>query len=120
MLVSWSESDEKQVRKELAGKGIELPGFETYLDGWIDCQKTFGEKMNSPKTYRLSEALIIADIDSVDGAHDALVDARNTALLFAKMEREPELVLSSYYVSEEDDRPAMFNPFAALLSSLAS
>lgn len=32
-----------------------------------------------------------------NGAHDGLVDAYNTALLFAKMEREPKLVLNPYY-----------------------
>ena len=36
------------------------------------------------KKYKLSEALSIADISYDDGAHDALVDAKNTARLFAK------------------------------------
>ena len=62
--------------------------------------------MNSPKCYKLSEALIAADIMYEDGAHDGLVDAYNTALLFAKIERESELVLNPYYkraITGEED-----------------
>ena len=65
-------------------------------------------------TYRLSEALIIADIDYDENIHDALVDAKNTALLFAKMQREPKLTLNAYLKTEET-ATAMFTPFAGLL-----
>ena len=102
ILVSWSENDEMQIRQEMECKGLGITEIDRYLDNWEDCQKNFGEKMNSPKTYRLSEALIIADIDYEEGAHDALVDAYNTALLFAKMKREPKLKLISYYMTEDD------------------
>ena len=78
--------------------------------------KTFSEKMGHSKNYRLSEALSIADIDFEDGAHDALVDAHNTALLFAKMEQEPVLRLSPYYITSAEDKPLTFTPFAELLS----
>ena len=98
VLVSWSDTDEYQIRREAEEKGIVIDGLDHYLDNWIDCQYTFGEKMNAHKNYKLSEALIIADIDYDDGEHDALVDAKNTALLFIKMEREPVLVLSPYYL----------------------
>ncbi len=113
--VSWSNSDELQIRKETESKGLSIPGLSEYLDRWVDCQKTFGERMNSSRAYKLSEALIIADIYYEDGEHDALVDARNTALLFAKMEREPELKLSPYYTNEVKE-PPRYNPFAALLN----
>ena len=98
-LVSWSNNDEAQIRKELQYKEIEVAGIDDMLDSWIDCQKTFGEKLNSERCYRLSEALVAADIIYEDGAHDGLVDAYNTALLFAKMEREDELSLNPYYRS---------------------
>ncbi|MBQ7999725.1 MAG: exonuclease domain-containing protein [Ruminococcus sp.] len=117
VLVSWSKSDEMQIRKEVEHKEIHIPELQKYLDSWIDCQDTFSELMDAPKVYRLSEALIIADIDLQDGAHDALVDARNTALLFAKMEREgDELQLSPYYVcSDAETTASMCTPFAELL-----
>lgn len=106
-VVSWSRNDELQIRHEIEAKGINIEGLETMLDNWIDCQKIFGEKMDSSKCYSLSEALVAADIMYEDGAHDALVDAHNTALLFAKMEREPQLVLNQYYknaISNEERR----------------
>lgn len=111
-LVSWSENDENQIRKELEAKGIVIEGLSDYLDNWIDCQKTFGEKMNAQKNYKLSEALIIADIDYDEGEHDALVDAKNTAQLFVKMEREPELLLNPYYTNQNEET---YYPFASLL-----
>lgn len=117
VLVSWSENDETQIRKEIEGKGLIIEGIDGYLDNWIDCQQTFAEKMNAPKKYRLSEALIIADINYTDGEHDALVDARNTAVLFSKMMHEPTLRLSSYYVASEEHSRAMYNPFAELLAN---
>lgn len=104
-IVSWSKNDELQIRHEVEAKGICIKNLEDILEGWIDCQEMFGEKMNSRKCYKLSEALIAADIMYEDGAHDGLIDAYNTALLFAKMEREPKLVLNPYYqhaISDEE------------------
>lgn len=115
-IVSWSDNDLRQIKAEIEGKGYELPEMEPYFDSWIDCQVIFGEKMHSERCYRLSEALNFADIDYLDGEHDALVDAKNTAMLFAKMEREPVLKLSPYLVEEETH---LFNPFANLLSGFA-
>lgn len=115
VLVSWSENDESQIRKEIEAKNVFIKGLDDYLDTWVDCQKTFGEKMNAQKNYKLSEALIIADIDYDEGEHDALVDAKNTAQLFVKMEREPELVLNPYYSNQKEEET--YNPFAALLAN---
>jgi len=115
LLVSWSENDENQIRKEIEAKNILVEGLNDYLDTWVDCQKTFGKKMNAQKNYKLSEALIIADIDYDDGEHDALVDAKNTAQLFVKMEREPVLVLNPYYSNQKEEET--YNPFAALLAN---
>lgn len=101
--VSWGKNDEQQIRHEIEAKNICIEGLDVILDNWIDCQKTFGEKMNSPKRYKLSEALVAADIMYKDGAHDGLVDAYNTALLFTKMERESQFVLNSYYQNAISD-----------------
>ena len=114
ILVSWSENDELQIRRELEAKEITVEGIEQYLDNWIDCQETFGEKMDAQKDYRLSEALIIADINYDENQHDALVDAKNTAHLFIKMQKEPVLKLNPYYSNEAEDMTN--NPFAALLA----
>ena len=114
VLVSWSENDKIQIQKELSGKQIKNEKLESLLETWLDCQKEFGKIMESGKNYKLSEALIIADIDWTNGEHDALVDAKNTALLFAKMETEPDFELNSYYTTETES-PATYSPFADLL-----
>ncbi len=115
VLVSWSENDELQIRRELEAKEITIDGIDYYLDNWIDCQKTFSEKMDAEKIYKLSEALIISDINYDENQHDALVDAKNTAQLFIKMQREPVLKLNPYY-SNETEEDLTNNPFAALLA----
>ena len=102
--------------EEVEMKNLDIPGLEKYLDNWEDCQKTFGEKMNSSKNYRLSEALIIADIDYDENIHDALVDAKNTALLFEKMEREKDTEFKlSPYISIGKGESFCYTPFADLL-----
>lgn len=115
VLVSWSKNDERQIIKEIEGKQLTIPGLDKYLESWEDCQKEFADRMDSSKCYKLSEALIICDIDQEDGEHDALVDAHNTALLFAKMKREPVLKLNRYYRTEEEVSKATYSPFAGLL-----
>ena len=116
-LVSWSNNDELQIKKEAESKNINLEDLNAHISKWIDCQENFSNKMNTTKKYKLSEALIISDIDYKDGEHDALIDAQNTALLFAKMESEPDLILSSYYCTE-NNITTMYHPFAQLLSNI--
>jgi DNA polymerase III alpha subunit (gram-positive type) len=99
VLVEWSDNDRNQLYNELYGKDIYDDKLEDLLEEIIDCQEAFGEKMNSERQYMLSEALIIADINNyTDGAHDALVDAMNTAMLFRKIKTEKEFKLSPYLV----------------------
>lgn len=101
LAVSWSYSDADQIIAEIDGKHIDNPRMEELLEKWIDCQYTFGEKMNNTeRSYKLSEALIIADIFYDENEHDALVDARNTAQLFIKMEKEEEFQVSQYLGSD--------------------
>jgi len=96
-LVAWSNSDALQIRHEMMGKDIANEKMEALLENWIDCQQVFGERLHTARIYRLSEALVMADIDFDERIHDGLVDAYNTALLFTKLEREPELRLNTYY-----------------------
>lgn len=106
--VSWSNTDEKQIRKEMKSKGIHNERIETLLENWLDCQPMFSKIMNEKRRYSLEEALIASDIFTEGRAHDGLVDASNTALLFAKMKREKNYVLNPYYEMahrEEYSRP---------------
>lgn len=113
VLVSWSDNDRKQIEKECEEKELCVDGLNTYLERWIDCQKTFGDKMGAQKNYKLSEALIIADVHCTCGEHDALVDAKNTAQLFIKTETESEMILNQNYCQQPER--LVCNPFAALL-----
>lgn len=114
VFVSWSNTDKLQLENETACKNIAVPLLPRYLETWIDCQQLFGELLRSKKQYGLKDALIIADIDYEEHAHDALVDACNTAKLFAKMKTEPNMTLNPLYHSEEESPAAVHHPFAAL------
>ena len=113
MLVAWSDNDRAQIEREIRGKDINIPRLETYMDieCWIDCQALFADKLDTGKHYRLSEALLLAQIDYDEGAHDALIDARNTARLFEKVQREEVLTLSPYLIRSDMADSYSFNPF---------
>ena len=99
ILVEWSDNDREQLYNELDGKNIYNDRLEDFLSDIIDCQEAFADKMKSDRQYMLSEALIIANIDNYsDGAHDALVDAKNTAMLFKKIKVEKLFTLSPYLI----------------------
>ena len=112
-LVAWSDNDRAQIEREIRGKDINIPRLETYMDTecWIDCQALFADKLDTGKHYRLSEALLLAQIDYDEGAHDALIDARNTARLFEKVQREEVLTLSPYLIRSDMADSYSFNPF---------
>ena len=101
--VSWSDTDKFQLEYELAAKNINDKRVEPLLNKWIDCQKTFGDKMNATRAIGLEEALIASDISPTGRAHDGLMDAYNTAMLFAKLERDPDYKLNSWYESAKEE-----------------
>lgn len=115
-LVSWSQNDEIQVRKETDSKNIRISGLKKLLDEWVDCQKTFGEIMCTSRNYGLVDALNVSSIEYDENIHDALVDAKNTALLFEKMEREKNTEFKlSPYISIGKGESFCYTPFADLL-----
>ena len=116
IIVSWSENDKIQIEKEMNFKNIKLESFNNYLETWEDSQQEFSNKMNANKNYNLTEALVIADIKYDEHIHDALVDARNTALLFIKMKIENELTLSKDYNDDTITQTYTYNPFASFFS----
>lgn len=95
--VSWSDSDKYQIMHEMEAKNIEDDRLTELLETWIDCQRIFDEKMEAVCQYKLEEALIASDICTEGKAHDGLVDAYNTALLFAKLEKDPDYALNEIY-----------------------
>lgn len=120
ILITWSENDTKQLLCEMDSKGLSFEKLDKIFAEYVDCQIIFGEKMNNPqKQYSLAEALPLADIEYEDGAHDALVDAYNTALLYTKLQKEQTLMLNKYYRCENEEEHLSFNPFADLFNNMA-
>ena len=113
-IVAWSDNDERQIGKELKRKGFDVPELSRTFGTWIDCQQMFGERMGRKKDYNLTEALLIANIAYDDGAHNALVDARNTARLFKKLMLEEDFEVSPYFISASDAAGYCFDPFASV------
>lgn len=101
--ISWSETDKIQIRREAKAKMVESSRLENIFENWQDCQLTFTNKMNADRPFNLKEALIACNIMYDEQIHNGLVDAKNTALLFIKMEKEPKLVLNEYYRRCKED-----------------
>ena len=57
--VSWSDSDPKQIVHEVVAKGIEDERLEIIFANWMDCQKTFGQKMGRKMEERVMTTMII-------------------------------------------------------------
>lgn len=89
-IYSWSESDIKQLAKEIALKGItETPSISRMMDNWLDLQYMFDTDLGFLRQQSLERALEMAGMTFVGDAHHALDDARNTARLHAFL-NDPE------------------------------
>lgn len=101
--VSWSNSDPIQLVHEYIEKCVDDERFEIMIANWIDCQEMFGRKMSKENPYSLEEALIAADIIPEGKAHDGLCDAYNTALLFSKLDQNPDFELNTIYQEAREE-----------------
>ena len=108
-VVSWSYTDRGQIRYEAEKKEIIHERLDTILENWIDCQEMFMVKADVERRYKLSEALMVSDIDQEGQEHNGLVDAYNTAKLFTKMMVEPEMKLNPYFVNSRQENKDHFN-----------
>lgn len=109
-----------KIRSVMKWKPKEL-NCRAWSSFWIPgkiARRHFPEKIGENKKYRLSEALIIADIAFDEHLHNGLIDARNTALLFVKMEKEPILVLNPYYQRGREEEDVEMNSLASMCPAL--
>lgn len=118
IIVSWSDSDSAQFRHEMQGKKFVIPKLEKLLDVAVDSQEMFTKVIEGNRAYNLREALMLSDIDYEEKEHDALADAYNTALLFAKMKKEPVFKFNPYYMSTKEENRVMNTPFAVLFEKM--
>jgi ERI1 exoribonuclease 2 len=80
---AWSETDYRQVKKEMTLKEYQIAEEEQELlmKEWSDFQKEFDSGLCFERLLSLRTALDMAGIEPVGKEHDALDDARNTAEL---------------------------------------
>ena len=117
-LVSWSRSDEAQIRREAALKGYENERLDDLLGDVIDCQKMFEKKIDINRAYNLGEALNLTDICQEERLHDGLADARYTAELFVKMMKNEKLFNSFYETAHNDCTEHLGTSLGNLLAGL--
>ena len=81
-IVTWSDNDQRQVLKEMEMKSYETTSDErSFLDGWHDFQEEYGRVVGLQQCTTMKNAVMLADSDFEGRQHDALADARNTAVL---------------------------------------
>lgn len=82
-IYSWSMTDYQCLVDECKEKGIEGEALTSVFDRWKDFQREFGDLINYEGTLSLKNAISAIDATFEGLQHSALVDARNTANLFA-------------------------------------
>ena len=82
-LYAWSDNDYNQFTNEMILKSVTPTIEEECLlkEPWSNFQDEFDRDLGFKKNLSLKTALYMAGIDSIGREHDALDDARNTALL---------------------------------------
>lgn len=116
---SWSVSDEVQLSVETEQKKIENPVIAGLLENWVDLQKSYGRARGAKNAMALEKAMRAEDIRPEGRAHDGADDAKNTALLIAKLlsdgvELEFEPINSTFEYHDEEEESFTNNPFAGL------
>ncbi len=90
-IFAWSETDLHQLQNEIKQKEIKITDEIDYIiANWTDFQLEFGQIIGINRPISLEKALELAGLDFDGKAHDALCDARNTALLFVHTENDKD------------------------------
>lgn len=95
-ICQWSDSDRRQIEKEMLLKGYEMNEYEKGLmECWVDFQREFDQQLGLERQVSLKNALTYAGLDFEGRQHDALFDARNTAelLTIARVEEKRQVTL---------------------------
>lgn len=89
---AWSDTDYYQIRNEIQCKCRDNPRWEILLEqaNWVDYQKLFTERLGSSRSFKLTEALLLTEVDTEGKTHDGLADAYNTAQMISKLERHTD------------------------------
>jgi len=106
-IYAWSDTDYKQIKKEMTLKSYEISKEEEPLlaEEWKDFQREFDAHLGFEKQLSLNLALNMAGIDFSGREHDALDDARNTAELL-QVFKDEELFEKTLKKIEEVMKPS--------------
>ena len=117
---SWSRTDYVQIAREIQAKGIDEEKMAVILDkgNWVDYQQIAGKRFGKPWRMSLEDALMFAEVEPEGKQHDGLADARNTARLIAKMEKNPESRFLQDRLQEEQNKEALGTSLGSLLSGI--
>ncbi len=87
---AWSDSDLRQLKREMNLKEIECRELHRLCDNWVDFQRVFCDLLGIEKRVALKHAINAIQSEFDGEEHDALWDARNTAKIFALSKNEAE------------------------------
>lgn len=117
---SWSRTDYVQITREIQAKGMDEEKLAVLLDKehWVDYQQTAGKRFGKPWRMSLEDALMFAEVEPEGKQHDGLVDAKNTARLITKMEKNPESRFLQDRLEEEKTGEPLGTSLGNLLGNL--
>ena len=87
---AWSDTDLRQVQKEMQLKQIDPEPFSILTNDWFDFQKQFCDMLGLERRISLEVAVGSISKKFEGTMHDALWDARNTATIFTLSKNEAE------------------------------
>lgn len=87
---AWSDTDLRQIQKEMQLKQIEPEQFNILTTDWFDFQKQFCDILGLERRISLEVAVGSISKKFEGTMHDALWDARNTAKIFTLSKNEVE------------------------------
>lgn len=106
---SWSSTDYYQIRNEIHRKCQASPKWAMILEKehWIDYQQKLGERLDSLRLMKLTEALELTEITIEGHIHNGFDDAYNTACMIAKLESNKDYLtlLERSRAREKDQKP---------------
>lgn len=107
VIYAWSDSDYKQISKEVVLKDYSLNEMEEKImaEPWSDFQMEFDTHLGFERQLSLKTALEMAGVDFSGREHDALDDARNTAELL-HIFKDEELFNTTLRKIEECMKPS--------------
>ena len=117
---SWSRTDYVQITREIQAKGMDEEKLAVLLDKehWVDYQQTAGKRFGKPWRMSLEDALMFAEVEPEGKQHDGLVDAKNTARLIAKMEKNPESRFLQDRLEKEKNEEQLGTYLGSLLGNI--